>query len=862
MNSGPTEMALRAYILHKEHEKKFSSSFRKENYPNIVAVIDTETTNDPYQNLLFGSFGIWVSDKLHRFIIFYSDNSSKTKVNILKNHVKKLQINNVKVELIPVSYFKDMIFYPWIYHAKARLVGFNLPFDISHLAIHYGLGRRKWKGGFTFTLSKKRFLLPIRIKSLDSTKAFIEFVKPSRRNQKYPIKHFKGRFLDLRTLGFALTNSKLTLDSACKLFQTEYRKTKTEEHGKITPEYINYNISDVLATYNLHNKMIQRYNSFHLDLKPEKTYSPASIGKQYLKQMQIKTFRKQNLDFPPEILGYIMTTYYGGRSEVRIRKKPKKVRYMDFTSMYPSLFSLFLLWQYLTAKRIEPAEATKEIRKFVEDVDLESLRNPELWKNMVAIVQIQSENDILPVRTHYGEKYVYNIGINYLTSSQPLWYALPDVIASKLLTGKTPKILKAIRFVPKGKQPGLKSIKITGDNTVSPDEDLLREIIDLRQNIKKEMKKYSKNSAEHSEHDAIQHDLKIIANATSYGIFIEVNTEDAESNADVYGLDHFKCIVSKKESFGTFFNPIISIMLTSGARLLLAMAESWLEKHNGYYAFCDTDSMSVSPFHWKKLQQYFEPLNPFSDCKFLKLEEENFENGQLGEFRDLWFYGISAKRYVLFYLDNEGKPVPLKWSSHGLGHLLHENELEWEKQLWTNILSFANEKILKKEFLAEYENECAISKLALTKPHLFSRVKNINKGKPFHKKIRPYNFVLAGSSTDTGSNGEPIVPLTSFTRPYDLAPHQPFTNTNSGKLYTENTELYWKRLDIAIEEYVEHHENKFENGHRCGTMKRRHITIDPSSITYIGKESNELEETEILGIVNLNFVKYQNVSIE
>ena len=164
--------------------------------------------------------------------------------------------------------------------------------------------------------------------------------------------------------------------------------------------------------------------------------------------------------------------------------------------MYPALFSIFGLWQFLTAEKIEPVEATKEIKKLIKEISLESLRNPELWKNIVTIVQVQPENDILPVRAHYGERYVYNIGINHLNSSQPLWYTLADVIASKLLTGKTPKILRAIRFVSKGKQAGLSSLNIVGNNNVSPDEDLLLKILDLRKNIKQKMKNYHKQSPE------------------------------------------------------------------------------------------------------------------------------------------------------------------------------------------------------------------------------------------------------------------------------------------------------------------------------------------------------------------------------
>lgn len=64
-----------------------------------------------------------------------------------------------------------------------------------------------------------------------------------------------------------------------------------------------------------------------------------------------------------------------------------------------------------------------------------------------------------------------------------------------------------------------------------------------------------------------------------------------------------------------------------------------------------------------------------------------------------------------------------------------------------------------------------------------------------------------------------------------------------GKLYLENTEAYWKKLDQTIEEYLVHPESKFENGNRSGIMRRTHLTV--KSIHIIGKEFNELE---ILGL--------------
>ena len=579
MTLEPREIAVRAYVVHKSRSEG-KPSLLHDTLPNrsIVCGVDAETTADLYHNLAFGSFGVWLAGRLHRFVIFHSNKLAGDKLRVLKKHAEKQTVQNVVIELMPISQFIDEVFYPYVYDARATLVGFNLPFDLSRLASSYGYGRGRWRGGFTFTLSRNRFRPPIHIKSLDSTKAFIEFARPPKRNQRHPKPHYKGCFIDLRTLGFALTNEKLTLEWGCELFQTEQRKRSAKEHGAITPEYVDYNVNDNQSTHDLYIKMIERYNLFHLDLPAEKAYSPASLGKQYLRQMGIKPFLVRNPGFSPAVLGQIMTTYYGGRSEVRIRKRPVKVRYMDFTSMYTALFSLMNLWRYVIAGRIECIDATHEIRRLVKKTDLQTLRDPALWLDMIAVVQIQPDEDVLPVRSHYGDKHVYNIGINYITSTEPLWYALPDILASKILAGKSPKILRAIKFTPFGIQPGLIAIKIVGDYVVSPEDNLFHRLIELRKRAQRESDGKAKDSPENQMLNTLQQELKTVANSASYGIFIEVNTEHENCDVHVYGSEHFKARVSKRENFGTFFHPLIATILTSGARLLLAMAESWLTK--------------------------------------------------------------------------------------------------------------------------------------------------------------------------------------------------------------------------------------------------------------------------------------------
>lgn len=72
-----------------------------------------------------------------------------------------------------------------------------------------------------------------------------------------------------------------------------------------------------------------------------------------------------------------------------------------------------------------------------------------------------------------------------------------------------------------------------------------------------------------------------------------------------------------------------------------------------------------------------------------------------------------------------------------------------------------------------------------------------------------------------------------------------------------DTKSYWKPLSEVIYEYMEHPESKSEGD--IGLLKRRYITIDDKSIHYIGKESNELDESQIIGVDDNNYTEYKSI---
>src|SRR5262249_43143136 len=196
-----------------------------------------------------------------------------------------------------------------------------------------------------------------------------------------------------------------------------------------------------------------------IDLRPDKAYSPASIAKAYMQAMNIELPRNKFANFDYE-QGIAMQSYYGGRAEVRIRRTPVPVVLTDFTSQYSTVNTLLGNFDVLRAERITFEDCTAEIQELLDQLTLEQLFEKENWKRFKFFALLKPEDDIFPVRKVYNGR-TQNIGVNRLTS-EPLWFAGPDAIDSRLLSDKSPRVLKAIRIVAHGTQKGLGKTNLAG----------------------------------------------------------------------------------------------------------------------------------------------------------------------------------------------------------------------------------------------------------------------------------------------------------------------------------------------------------------------------------------------------------------
>jgi hypothetical protein len=427
-----------------------------------VLVFDCETTITPDQKLRFGAYQLRNNGRLWEAGLFYEPEAcSPADLAVLQAETTEQLSNspNGRFYLRTRADFVEAVFYRRAFDTGAQIVGMNLPFDISRLAIGHKDALRGMKGGFSFELSPTRPNVAVRHRNAKS--AFIQFVGTDGRSDDNDAidseaaidlrrNPDRGYFVDLKSLAATLTSQSHSLASLSEALGVEAVKEDSKDHGKpLTRAYVQYGLGDVTSTWQCFEALSGRLVELNLpDVGAYELFSEASLGKAYLRAMNVGPWRKLQPDFPSEQIGQILSSYFGGRAEVRIRRQSVEVLLCDFLSMYPTVCTLMGLWRFVRANGIRAEPFTSEVRKRLADFQLADLKTPEGWADLAVMVQVHPDEDIFPVRAVYREGKAANIGLNYLSADEPMWFTLADVLASKVLTGKVPRIVSAIRYVP------------------------------------------------------------------------------------------------------------------------------------------------------------------------------------------------------------------------------------------------------------------------------------------------------------------------------------------------------------------------------------------------------------------------------
>ena len=329
-------IAVRAYPEHQKEQRPARKRSEKIWIrPDAMLIVDTETKTDAPQAIKFGSYRFVESGNCLEEGLFYPPDISEEEKQILKTYVSSHGAHpgahprahppkegRHDLLLLTLREFLEKL-YRAVYKGRCLLVGFNLPFDISRIAFEATAARGRFAGGFSLGLwtyidkdGKERpnhFRPRVGIKHIDSKRALKGFTSRNKPDLTDLIPEssetgtpeegykFRGHLLDLRTVAFALTDRGYTLESACREFGVEHGKIAMKIHGQVTEKYIDYNRRDVLATYELAVKLLEEYDKNPIPLQVTKAYSPAAIGKSYLREMGIRPVLGTPARFSEEI---------------------------------------------------------------------------------------------------------------------------------------------------------------------------------------------------------------------------------------------------------------------------------------------------------------------------------------------------------------------------------------------------------------------------------------------------------------------------------------------------------------------------------------------------------------------------------
>jgi len=895
----PTPVFLRVHT--REVDKKTRSGPEgklHDKWARFALVFDCETTIDIRQDLNF----LWwrfCELKSGKYIcqqegLVYADLLDAPSIDLIRAYAlsKRAQVEEGCPENILVqsrTEFVDGEFWQAI-QAGAVIVCFNAPFDLSRLALDYREAQRKNSGWsmvmWRYEGKPDSFKPKLRIKPKDSRSAFINLAGGDPNNRVV----YRGRFLDLSVLGWSLRNRHMTLDGFLETFGLA-GKMDHEPTGRVTKKELSYGRRDVERTVALLNAMKREYDGFPVGLSPERAMSAASITKAFLDEMGIQPPEKK-FALPNRILGKCMQAYYGGRSEIRIRHHEVPVVVCDTTSEYPSVAGLLGLWPLLTAANLEVVDCTKEARQALESVTVGTILKPSKWSGLAFFASIKPSGDMLPVRALYSEVGETNIGLNPLTAHEPIWYAGPDLAASKIATGRTPQIIGAFKLVPQGMQTGMKTT-VVGKRTIDPKkDDFFRVVIEERKKLPKSHPHYLL--------------LKIIANAL-YGVFAELNKEEFGKNSakqlDVFSGEHnFQQSTFLVERPGKLQFPPAAALITAGGRLMLTILERLVTDLGGNYLLTDTDSMlfvaskrgglvqcpggphrtkqgdpAIKAITWKQVRglcRRLNNLNPYDKTvveEILKIEDSNFDHN--GNQRQLYGLAVSAKRYVIYARENETIEI-VKPSEHGLGIVYVPDKRprykpvnckdqetsypRWIVEAWERLLveHFRNLEDPENALVSQqlwFDNLPAIMRVRITTPNVLKALRKRDPG-----AAKPYNFAHSPILINPSSDCTLIAPGSKKFAEWIARDYTEIHTGQTVKLFSEYNGRFLtpQTLSSVIWRHYLHPEDKSlsPDGERCGPYTRGLLLRRPiqamTPLIFIGKEierrSQEGEDVSVL----------------
>jgi len=276
-----------------------------------------------------------------------------------------------------------------------------------------------------------------------------------------------------------------------------------------------------------------------------------------------------------------MGAFYGPRVEVRVRHAPVPVSLVDFASQYSNVARLSGLWSLLTPSD-RRRRGDRRGREMLERVDLADVLDPKLWPQLVGVALVRPDGDVLPTRAWFaGRGDVPRVGLGPIHCDRLHPFAIADLVAAKLLTGRVPEVVSAWRLDGAGTASGLRVTRLGGRVRFDPYAD--------------DWWAACQRARAALGDSPMATGVKTIGNGTAYGDWIRVDQQPQAGFVALQRLDGRteRRRVDRPEGPRPMGLPALRVDRDAGGRLLMAALERLLADDGGLFASANTDSATV-----------------------------------------------------------------------------------------------------------------------------------------------------------------------------------------------------------------------------------------------------------------------------
>ena len=183
----------------------------------------------------------------------------------------------------------------------------------------------------------------------------------------------------------------------------------------------------------------------------------------------------------------------------------------------------------------------------------------------------------------------------------------------------------------------------------------------------------------------------------------------------------------------------------------------------------------------------------------------------------------------------------------------------WQRDFWLLLVDHAQRGQPGQPDLSKLPGftRPAVTRFAATTPDLLRSFQAYNQGKPYHKQVRPFGFMLMFQPDEEELDaiwppGRPaarrVSTMLRIIAPFDRNPAKAAKKAFDRDTGRSVPPRQLKRYARALQSYYAHPEAKFLNGGHAdrGPTQRRHVVV--RSIRHIGKEANKLDTQLAMGV--------------